>query len=64
MQNPNELIDPLGLAGCSKYLKGWGRGKAGFEKFWNNSTQKQFMNAWSNPKFKENIMDRLRKAGG
>ncbi|KHN89626.1 YD repeat protein [Pectobacterium actinidiae] len=64
VQNPNELIDPLGLAGCSKYLKGWGRGKAGFENFWNNSTQKQFMKAWSNPKFKENIMDRLRKAGG
>nr|WP_282986483.1 RHS repeat-associated core domain-containing protein [Cronobacter malonaticus]MDI7684255.1 RHS repeat-associated core domain-containing protein [Cronobacter malonaticus] len=62
--DPLVWVDPCGLAGCSAYLKNWGRGKKGFEKFWNNSTHDEFMEAWANPRYRENIMDRLRKAGG
>ncbi|MGY5360303.1 RHS repeat-associated core domain-containing protein, partial [Cronobacter dublinensis] len=62
--DPLVWVDPWGLAGCSAYLKKWGRGKKGFEKFWNNSTYDEFMEAWANTRYRENIMDRLRKAGG
>ncbi|MDC9591651.1 hypothetical protein PSI23_20800 [Xenorhabdus sp. XENO-10] len=64
VKNPTGWVDPHGLAGCSAYLRGWGRGKKGFENFWDNSTKEQFMKAWDNPKFRDNIKDRLRKNGG
>ena len=61
--NPLDWVDLFGLAGCSKYLDKWGKGKDGFKNFWDNSNYDEFMEAWNNKSFRDNIKTRLRGGG-
>ena len=63
VHNPMGWVDPFGLAGCSSYLKKWGKGRDGFKNFWDNSSYDEFMEAWNNKAFRDNIKTRLRKNG-
>ncbi|WP_424406096.1 RHS repeat-associated core domain-containing protein [Pasteurella sp. PK-2025] len=63
VHNVLDFLDPFGLAGCSSYLKKWGKGREGFKNFWDNSSYDEFMEAWNNKSFRDNIKTRLRANG-
>nr|WP_231039932.1 RHS repeat-associated core domain-containing protein [Proteus alimentorum] len=61
---PVGWVDPFGLAGTSSYLEAWGgKNATAFKKFWNESTNEEFMNVWKDISSRNNIKTRLRGGG-